>query len=74
MIKHCSAEGCRHAPVIRVQPFKRATWNMFCNEHWVALALATVKEAHDCGFLVVDKPPQAPSHLRIIDTDAQQTL
>ncbi len=53
--KYCSNPNCAAVPVIRVQPFKCLTWDYYCGEHWIQLCLMTVKDAHDSGYIVVDK-------------------
>lgn len=83
--KKCSVEGCDGLAVIRVQPFKKPTWDFFCSNCWIQLAINTVREAHDAGYLVVEKdraghvlnePPSADTtetHLTLVDS-ASHTL
>ena len=45
--------------MIRVQPFKKATWDHYCYLHWLTLCMAVVQDADQAG--VLDKlSPETP--------------
>ncbi len=65
--KTCGAQGCARTAVIRVQPCRKSTWDFFCAQCWIKLALNTVQEAHDAGYLVVDKQTPPGAQLTLVD-------
>lgn len=66
--KSCGIDGCQHHAIIRVQPFRKETWDFYCHEHWILLALNTVREAHESGYLSTKKPEPAEGHLTLVDS------